>query len=426
MTYPVLRLSHVASTKTSNVDKKSYDGEVTVRLCNYTDVYKNDIITSDMDFMVATATPDQVGKFALKVGDTVFTKDSETADDIGIPAYVGESAYDLICGYHLAIARPLERAADPRFLYWCLASPEAAQQWSILASGVTRVGLRQADIGKLEIPVPPLQTQREVAAFLDRETAQIDDLIGKEERLIGMLAEKRQSIITKAVTKGLDRTAATKPSGIQWLETIPSHWRSSRMSYEVWVRARLGWKGLKAEEYVEDGIAFLSTPNIKGRRIDLQDVNRITPLRFEESPEIKLSVGDVVLAKDGSTLGTVNVVRDLPEPITVNSSIAVLTPSPSLNGVYLYYLLQADFLSNTIQLLKGGMGVPHLFQDDIKRFGLPIPPVAEQEAIATHLDEKIEELDTIITKVQSAVELLHERRAALISAALTGKIKVDG
>ena len=196
------------------------------------------------------------------------------------------------------------------------------------------------------------------------------------------------------------------------------------MSFEVWVRARLGWKGLKAEEYVENGIAFLSTPNIKGRRIDLTDVNRITPLRFEESPEIKLSVGDVVLAKDGSTLGTVNVVRDLPEPVTVNSSIAVLTPSPRVNGVYLHYLLQADFLCNIIQLLKGGMGVPHLFQDDIKRFGIPVPPAAEQEAISTYLDETIEALDLIITKVQASIDLLHERRSGLISAAITGKFEV--
>lgn len=141
-------------------------------------------------------------------------------------------------------------------------------------------------------------------------------------------------------------------SNIKGLGRLPSHWKVSRLGYEAWVRARLGWKGLKAEEYVEDGFAFLSTPNIKGREIDFTNVNFITQARYDESPEIKLSQKDVLLAKDGSTLGTVNVVRHLPRPATVNSSIAVITPRGELNGVFLYYLFQSEFLQNTIQSLR--------------------------------------------------------------------------
>jgi type I restriction enzyme S subunit len=100
-----------------------------------------------------------------------------------------------------------------------------------------------------------------------------------------------------------------KDSGVQWLGEVPEHWNISRLGFEAWVRARLGWRGLKAEEYVDDGFVFLSTPNIKGRFIDFEDVNYIDEDRFLESPEIQLRQGDVLLAKDGSTLGTVNVVR---------------------------------------------------------------------------------------------------------------------
>ena len=127
-----------------------------------------------------------------------------------------------------------------------------------------------------------------------------------------------------------------KDSGVAWLGEVPEHWEISRLGFESWVRARLGWKGLKAEEYVDDGYAFLSTPNIKDRDIDFENVNFITQERYDESPEIKLNEGDVLLAKDGSTLGTVNVVRKLPRPTTVNSSIAVITPHERLTGVYLY------------------------------------------------------------------------------------------
>src|ERR1700683_1452248 len=137
---------------------------------------------------------------------------------------------------------------------------------------------------------------------------------------------------------------------------IPTSWQLSRLGYETWVRARLGWKGLKAEEYVEQGYTLLATPNIKGREIDFENVNYITRDRYDESPEIKLRVGDVLVAKDGSTLGTVNVVRTLPAEATVNSSIAVITPSARLQSHYLFYLFQSAYIEQTIAMVKGGMG----------------------------------------------------------------------
>ena len=104
----------------------------------------------------------------------------------------------------------------------------------------------------------------------------------------------------------LPRYPSYKDSGVEWLGEVPAHWEVSRLGFESWVRARLGWKGLKAEEYVADGFAFLSTPNIKGLHIDFDNVNFISQERFDESPEIIIREGDVLLAKDGSTLGTVN------------------------------------------------------------------------------------------------------------------------
>lgn len=208
-------------------------------------------------------------------------------------------------------------------------------------------------------------------------------------------------------------------SNIEGLGRLPSHWKVSRLGYEAWVRARLGWKGLKAEEYVEDGFAFLSTPNIKGREIDFTNVNFITQARYDESPEIKLSPKDVLLAKDGSTLGTVNVVRHLPRPATVNSSIAVITPREQLDGVFLYYLFQSEFLQNTIQSLKGGMGVPHLFQEDLTRFRIPLPPMTEQSAIGFVLDRETAKIDVLVAEQKKLIALLAEKRQATISHAVT-------
>lgn len=218
---------------------------------------------------------------------------------------------------------------------------------------------------------------------------------------------------------GVKAYESYKYSTIPWLELIPSDWSESRLGYETWVRARLGWKGLKAEEYVDEGVAFLSTPNIRGGCIDFDDVNFISDDRYEESPEIKLAIDDVLLAKDGSTLGTVNVVRNLPRPATVNSSIALLTPGKRCNGRYLKYLIQSELIQRRIELLKGGMGVPHLFQDDIRRISIPFPDLSTQARIVDYLDRETFELDDLVGKQERLIELLAEKRQAVITRAVT-------
>jgi len=216
-------------------------------------------------------------------------------------------------------------------------------------------------------------------------------------------------------------------SNIEWIGLIPSTWKTSKLGFVATVKARLGWKGLKAEEYIEneDGYVFLSTPNIKGCDIDFEVVNYITEHRYLESPEIMLQAGDVLVAKDGSTLGICNVVRQLPRPSTVNSSIAVLRPRPQCQSVYLYYYFQSHTCQSTIQRMKDGMGVPHLFQADLRKFGLLLPPIEEQRAIADYLDLKTAEIDALIAGKRRMIDLLHEKRQALISEAVTKGLDPD-
>ncbi|MBO9522701.1 MAG: restriction endonuclease subunit S [Nocardioidaceae bacterium] len=206
-----------------------------------------------------------------------------------------------------------------------------------------------------------------------------------------------------------------RPTSLEWLEVLPSDWDEREIGREVWVRARLGWKGLTASEYVDNGVPMLATPDIKGRAIDYGGANRIPQDRYDESPEIMLREGDVLLTKDGSTIGTVNVVRDLPEPATVNGSIAVLTPTGRLDGRYLYWFIASTYAQGTFDRLRGGMGVPHLFQRDINRIRLPFPRPLEQRAIADFLDRETTQIDTLIEEQQRLIELLRERRSASIA-----------
>lgn len=208
-------------------------------------------------------------------------------------------------------------------------------------------------------------------------------------------------------------------TGVEWLDRLPHDWSIAHIGRESWVRARLGWKGLKADEYVDDGgYPMLATPDIKGRDIDFTSAARITQARFDESPEIMLRAGDVLLSKDGS-IGVANIVRDLPEPATLNGSIALLTPYENLDSRFLYYVILSRYAQSVFERLRGGAGVPHLFQRDINRIRIPLPPHDEQHAIADFLDYETAQIDALVAKQEEFIVLLRERRSAVVRVEIT-------
>ena len=159
-------LNEVIDLTLSSVDKKTKPDEHAVKLCNYMDVYNNSFIHGGLQFMEATATEREIFRCTLRKGDVVITKDSEKYDDIGIPAVVSEDVPDLVCGYHLAILRPVSNTIDGRYLFYALNTWEVQHQFHAYANGVTRFGLRKADIGRIEIPLPSLPEQRRIAHIL--------------------------------------------------------------------------------------------------------------------------------------------------------------------------------------------------------------------------------------------------------------------
>jgi type I restriction enzyme S subunit len=214
------------------------------------------------------------------------------------------------------------------------------------------------------------------------------------------------------------RYVSYKDTEIDWLGKIPATWNVERIKNIGSVNGRVGWKALKASEYVESGFFFLSTPNIKEVEIDFVNVNYITAERYYESPEIMLEVGDILLVKDGSTLGIVNVIRQLPAKGTVNSSIAVLRVK-KFHAVYGYYFLLSNYIQNVIQLKKDGMGVPHLFQKDINNFEILVPSLEEQTTIANYLDTKTQGIDKKISLLKKKIGYYQELRKSLINETVT-------
>ncbi|MHB1274198.1 MAG: restriction endonuclease subunit S [Rhodanobacter sp.] len=409
----------------SNVDKHSFDDELPVRLCNYTDVYKNDRVSPDMDLMAATATPEEIERFHLEVGDVVITKDSESWDDIAVPAYVESTAADFVCGYHLALIRPRKDVLEGRFLFRCMQSRPVAFQLELEATGVTRYGLQKDSIGLAVLPLPPLPAQVRIANYLDRETARIDGLIAEKERMLALLEEKRAALISRVVTRGLDPNAPLKPSGQEWLGEIPAHWGLQRLKQLAEVRGGLTLGKQYSDELLE--YPYLRVANVQDGYLKLDDILTVE-VPVSEAASNLLAYGDVLMNEGGDIdkLGRGCVWRDEIAPCLHQNHVFAVRP----------HSVDSDWLAlwtSTLQAkryfesrAKRSTNLASISGSNIKELPVPLPPVSEQLAIQKFLAVRHLHLETLRGELRDSLRLLTERRAALITATVTGQIDVGG
>ena len=286
--------------------------------------------------------------------------------------------------------------------------------------------LTQGNMNEIVCPIPSDVEQEAIADFLDSQCAKIDGVIADIEKQIEILQKYKKSLITEAVTKGLKPDIPMRSSKVEYVSSVPDHWEEKRLNIVAYVRARLGWRGLTADEYVDEGYAFLSAFNIVDDKLDLSEelLNYITKFRYDESPEIKLHSGDVLLVKDGAGLGKCARIDDLPFETAPNGSLAVITPNEQLHYRYLYYFFVGDVFQQRINQIKNGMGVPHLPQGDLRKIVVPIPPMGEQIAISDYLDERCAIVDPLIEEKEKQLETMKQHKKSLIYEYVTGKKRV--
>ena len=420
--WEIRRLKSLAAVQLSSVDKKSEEGQVTVGLCNYVDVYYNEQINSDVDFMPATATKDQIRRFSLHKGDVLITKDSESWTDIAVPAVVTQDLPDVVCGYHLAHIRPGDNC-DGTFLSRVFSAIGPRNQYEIAANGITRFGLTGDAIREGVFPVPPLSEQQAITAFLDRETARIDTLVAKKERLIELLQEKRTSLITRAVTKGIDPNAPIKDSGVKWIGEIPAHWEVKRLWHLTPQDRRIMYGIVLPGPHVEGGVPIVKGGDVTPDRLQLNLLSRTTREIESQYERSRLKVGDLVYAIRGS-IGDVAMIPDELDGANLTQDAARVSYTEDSWGLWLLHSLKS--YSAFAQLDAGALGatIRGINIRDLKRILMPVPPSIEQRAIADYIQGETAKLDNLAAKVWEAIERLRELRTALISAAVTGRIDV--
>ncbi|ELI5380659.1 restriction endonuclease subunit S [Vibrio parahaemolyticus] len=277
---------------------------------------------------------------------------------------------------------------------------------------------------EVEYPHPDYLEQQKIANFLDHETAKIDTLITKQEKLIELLKEKRQAVISHAVTKGLNPDAPMKDSGVEWLGEVPEHWvvkRNKHLLTFVTSGSR-GW----AEYYSDRGSLFFRIANLTRDTIEpkLSSIQFVTPPQGAEGQRSKIKLNDLLISITAD-LGSVCVADNSIVGGFVSQHVSLCRPNSLVASArWLAYSVLSD--ASKAQLLGSGYGGTkiQLSLEDIRELVIAFPPQSEQCDIANFIDGKLSQFGLLIEKAQNTISLMQERKTALISAAVTGKIDV--
>lgn len=326
---------------------------------------------------------------------------------------------NLIVSTGFAVVRPKPEVLDPGFCKYALREPYFIHEVMARSVGVSYPAINASELANIPIRVPPLQIQRAIANFLDYEIAKSDALIVKKRQLLKLLEERRQAIITHAVTSGLNADAPMKDSGVEWLGEIPDHWmviqlRQALASFEYGISTNLSGEG----QY-----KVLTMGHIVNGRLTIPDEGCL-----EEEPEIILEHHDLVFNRTNSLeqVGKVGIFEGQKEDkISIASYLVRLRSNDRALPVYLNYLLNSNWmLAEARARALPSINQANLNPSRYTSIPIPLPPVIEQMEIVTYLDQQVAKLDGLQDKVQVAIDRLQERRIALISEAVTGKIKV--
>lgn len=367
---------------------------------------------------IATETEFQGEGVAFDAGDILFGK----LRPYLAKAYRAESSGEAVGDFH--VLRPME-GTDSRFCQYQILNREFIDMVDGSTFGSKMPRASWEFVGGMQMTCPSLAEQAQIAAFLDRETAKIDELVTEQRRLMDLLKEKRQAVISHAVTRGLNRDAPIKPSGIDWLGDVPEHWELLPLKRIVSVPITDGPH--ETPQFIDEGVPFVSAEAVSSGSINFSKVRACISAEDNARYSLKYApkLHDIYMVKSGATTGITAIVEDRTDFNIWSPLAAIRCNSGSIPHFVLNFMRSRQFLEAiTLYWSFGtqqniGMGV-------IENLACTVPPMEEQVKIASYLRDELVKFDTLTTEAQRAIDLLQERRTALISAAVTGQIDVRG
>ncbi|HED1554525.1 TPA: restriction endonuclease subunit S [Enterobacter hormaechei subsp. steigerwaltii] len=312
---------------------------------------------------------------------------------------------------------------NPKFLYRLLHSYDTTKVFYGMGGGL-RQSMKFEDFRRLPLLLPPYEEQVKISVFLDHETAKIDNLIEKQQQLIELLKEKRQAVISHAVTKGLNPDVPMKDSGVEWLGEVPEHWIIAQLKFNT-LEMQTGPFGsqLHAEDYVIDGIPLINPAHMNAGMIIPDPKVTVDEATQERLGRHKLSEGEIIFSRRGE-LGRCAVVKKNNEGWLCGTGSLKAKLTKKIIPDYAYTLISSEGVVSELTLESKGSTMANLNTETFGRIRLPVPPISEQEAILDYIKIISDKYDYLIRSADTAIRLMQERRTALISAAVTGKIDV--
>ena len=356
----------------------------------------------------------------IRFGDLLFAASGETVDEIGKSAVNLLREKEACCGGDVILFRA-HGDIDTRFLGYAAASSCTIHQRARLGRGITVIHIYIDQLKCVALALPPRSEQSAIAAFLDGETAKIDALVAKKERLLELLREKRDAFIAHAVTKGLDPTFPMDDSGVPWIGKTPAHWDVKRVKWGA--RMESGHTpDKKVDAYWKDGdipwVSLNDTGYLKNHDYIGVTEYCTNEVGLKNSSARLLPPRSVVLSRD-ATIGLCAITE---RPMAVSQHFVAWICSEDLTPEYLLYVFGS--MQGDLERLAMGATLQTIGMPDVKTLTTPVPPVDEQTTIVNHIRRECSRLGLLADRVQRAIDHLKELRAALISAAVTGKIDV--
>ena len=307
-----------------------------------------------------------------------------------------------------------------KFLFYVFAGEQA---YKGLGKFGTQLNLNTDTVGGIKIGCTENSELEKIVNFLDHETTKIDTLIEKQQQLIKLLKEKRQVVISHAVTKGLNPDAQMRDSGVEWLGEVPEHWSVSQVGHCAFVTKLTGFEYTNLWEIDDDGeVIALRGFNVKERKLELNDVERIAAELSARLERSKLAKGDVVFPCTGTIGNAAMIEKD--NEFHINQNIAKIRFDVTVSSRFAIYWLTSSFIRTLIDRNNTSGMQPVVLIGDIRKLPMPRFNYQEQEEVADYLDSTVDRFNVLISNAVTAIELIQERRTALISAAVTGKIDV--
>ena len=367
---------------------------------------------SDDFVFVGEETFSELKRCDARPGDLIFTARG-TVGKVGI---VPHSIPKALISPNQLRYRPDLNTLSVDYLFYLFSSSGLLSEISLIADSVAQPNLNLGNLRALRVSLPPKDEQTQIATFLDRETAKIDELVAEQRRLMELLKEKRQAVISHAVTKGLNPDAPMKPSGIEWLGEVPGYWVVKRFQRCVYVAEGQ----VDPEDTKYSSLALIAPNHIEsgtGRLLGLESASD----QGAESGKYLCKAGDVVYSKIRPALRKVCIA---PEDCLCSADMYPLRAHSGLTNPFLLWSTLSEQFSALAVLESQRVAMPKINRESLKEVMLAVPPIGEQQSIVAFIDTETAKLDSLTAEAQRAIDLLQERRTALISAAVTGQIDV--